>query len=107
MQENSNLGDMNYGVIRIICATGTVLLNGEPVHLSRMEYWLLYYLIQHSGEILTRQDILASVWGAPSSLKTRTLDIHVCSLRKKLDLIGKLETIIGVGYRLRCERKDT
>lgn len=105
MQGCGDLDVLTYGEIRIIPATHTVLLDGKPVHLAKMEYRLLGYLLQHQGEALPRQAILSAVWGAPPSLKTRTLDIHICALRRKLSLGTNLETVMKVGYRL--DRLDT
>lgn len=101
MQEFGDSDVLTYGAIRIIPATHMVLLHGEPVHLAKMEYRLLFYLFQHTGEPLPRQDIMSAVWEAPPNLKTRTLDIHICALRKKLSLDKDLETVTRVGYRLR------
>ena len=105
MQECGDSDVLTYGAIQIIPATHTVLLNGKPVHLAKMEYRLLGYLLQHPGETLPRQDLLSAVWGAPPSLKTRTLDIHICALRRKLSLGKNLETVMKVGYKLHAQEK--
>ncbi|WP_295425526.1 winged helix-turn-helix domain-containing protein [uncultured Subdoligranulum sp.] len=105
MQECGDSDVLTYGAIQIIPATHTVLLNGKPVHLAKMEYRLLGYLLQHPGETLPRQDLLSAVWGAPPSLKTRTLDIHICALRRKLSLGKNLETVMKVGYKLHSHEK--
>ena len=105
MQECGDSDVLTYGAIQIIPATHTVLLNGKPVHLAKMEYRLLGYLLQHPGETLPRQDLLSAVWGAPPSLKTRTLDIHICALRRKLSLGKNLETVMKVGYKLHSLEK--
>lgn len=108
MQGHGDPSVLTYGAIQLIPATHTVLLDGKPVHLAKMEYRLLGYLLQHPGETLPRQDILLAVWGAPPSLKTRTLDIHICALRRKLSLGTNLETVMRVGYRLRpAERRKS
>lgn len=103
MQECGDSDILTYGAIRIIPATHTVFLRTRPVHLAKMEYRLLCYLFQHQGEALSRENILSAVWGVPPNLKTRTLDTHICALRKKLSLGTNLVTVIGVGYRL-CPR---
>ena len=105
MQECGDSDVLTYGAIQIIPATHTVLLNGKPVHLAKMEYRLLGYLLQHPGETLPRQDLLSAVWGAPPSLKTRTLDTHICALRRKLSLGKNLETVMKVGYKLHSQEK--
>lgn len=104
MQERGDSDKIIYGTIQVNPATHTVLLDGEPVHLAKMEYQLLYYLFQHADEVVLRQDIMSAVWGAPPNLKSRTLDIHICTLRKKLFLSKDLETVTKVGYRLRSHK---
>ena len=106
MQERGDPSVLTYGAIQLIPAAHTVLLSGKPVHLAKMEYRLLGYLLQHPGETLPRQDLLLAVWGAPPSLKTRTLDIHICALRRKLSLGKNLETVMKVGYKLRFQEKE-
>ena len=106
MREHGDSYEINYGAIRIEPTAHTVLVQGVPVHLAQMEYRLLIYLLQHIGETLARQDILSEVWGTPATLKTRTVDIHVSTIRKKLLLDKDLETIMGVGYRLRTRREE-
>lgn len=105
MREGGDRETTTYGAIQIDLATHTVQLHGKPVHLAKKEYQLLCFLVAHPGEDLTRQMILSEVWNAPPSLKTRTLDIHICSLRKKLSLTENLKTIPGVGYRLKPTKK--
>jgi len=104
MQECGDSDILTYGAIRIIPTTHTVIVHGEPVHLAKMEYRLLLYLLQHLGEPLTRSDIMSAGWGAPPNLKTHTLDIHICALRKKLSLDKDLATLPGIGYKLRLPK---
>jgi two-component system alkaline phosphatase synthesis response regulator PhoP len=58
---------------------------GERVPLSAREFELLAYLIEHRGEVLTRQQLLEAVWGYHGGSNTRTVDMHVAKLRKKLE----------------------
>lgn len=78
----------------------TVYSSGEEIHLPEMEYQLLCYFLQHPGQTLSRKTLMLAVWGAPPDLKTRTLDIHICQLRKKLNLGSSLQTGFKVGYKL-------
>lgn len=105
MQECGDSDVLTYGAIRIIPATHTVLLRTRPVHLAKMEYRLLCYLFQHQGETLSRENILSAVWGVPTNLKTRTVDVHISILRRKLSMGKNLETVLGVGYRLKLLKK--
>jgi DNA-binding response OmpR family regulator len=78
-----------------------VLLDQKPMMLKLKEYELLALLVQHSGEVVPRHALLRQVWGYSTKLRTRTLDVHVVRLRKKLGpYAGRyIETIFGVGYR--------
>ena len=61
-----------------------VALDSERMTLTRKEYDLLALLVQHAGEIIPRQALLMQVWGYSAEIRTRTLDVHVRRLRKKL-----------------------
>lgn len=87
-----------YNSLMVDPLTHTVYSAGEEVHLPEMEYQLLYYFLQHPGQTLSRKTLMLAVWGAPPGLKTRTLDIHICQLRKKLKLGSSLQTVFKVGY---------
>ena len=78
-----------------------VLLDSERMTLTRKEYELLALLVQHAGEIIPREALLMQVWGYGAAIRTRTLDVHVRRLRKKLGGYADqyIETIFGVGYR--------
>jgi DNA-binding response OmpR family regulator len=72
---------------------------GEPVRPTAKEFDLLWYLADHKGMVLSRAQILAAVWGYDYFGETRTVDVHIRQLRKKLDGIP-IETVWGVGYRV-------
>lgn len=82
-----------------------VRLEGERIKLTAREYALLEYLTRSPGIVFTREELLRRVWGWDFDGGSRTVDVHVQTLRAKLgehsDLI---ETVRGVGYRLRDER---
>lgn len=99
MQKDDESAFIVYGAIKVTLATHMVFLHGKPVHLAKMEYCLLCYLLQYQGRVLSRQQILSEVWNFPSDLNTRTVDIHICNIRKKLSLDGP-KTVVGIGYRL-------
>ena len=79
-----------------------VSLHGEPIRLSRKEFDVLGVLAQASGAVCSREAILDKVWGATLYGSTRTLDVHVATLRSKLGDPELVETVRGVGYRLRA-----
>jgi DNA-binding response OmpR family regulator len=76
---------------------------GRAVHLTRREYSLLRFLIEHSDEVVSRSEILDQVWGDAASVYPRTVDTHIGRLRKKLEDDPKnpryIVGIRGVGYR--------
>ena len=76
-------------------------VDGERMILTRKEYDLLALLVQHAGEIIPREALLMQVWGYGVDIRTRTLDVHVRRLRKKLGGYADvyIETIFGIGYR--------
>src|SRR3954468_22587125 len=76
-------------------------LDSQRMVLTRKEYDLLALLVQHAGEIIPREALLMRVWGYSSEIRTRTLDVHVRRLRKKLGAYADqyIETIFGIGYR--------
>lgn len=77
------------------------ILDTERITLTRKEYDLLALLVQHAGEIIPREALLMRVWGYGAEIRTRTLDVHVRRLRKKLGGYADqyIETIFGIGYR--------
>lgn len=82
-----------------------VLVDGQEVALTYKEFELLEYLLENRGIVLTRDKILDRVWGIAAEVETRTLDVHIRSLRHKLGTSGDLiETVRGVGYRIGEDR---
>ena len=82
-----------------------VMADGQEVVLTYKEFELLEYLLENRGIVLTRDKILDHVWGIAAEVETRTLDVHIRSLRHKLGASGDLiETVRGVGYRIGEDR---
>lgn len=78
-----------------------VRVNGQEVALTLKEFELLCYLLENDGVVLTRDKILAKIWGYDFDGETRTVDVHVRTLRQKLGECGRLiETVRGVGYKI-------
>jgi DNA-binding response OmpR family regulator len=84
--------------------TRTVVLDGRSLALTPKEFDLLALLAEDPGAVCTRQHILDEVWDPHWWGPTKTLDVHVSSLRRKLGDAGWVETIRGVGYRLRASK---
>ncbi len=78
-----------------------VFADGTPVILTNMEFQLLDYLLTHAGTVITREKLLDRVWGTVYAGDTRTVDVHIRSLRQKLGSSGShIITIRGLGYKL-------
>lgn len=73
----------------------------KQLELTPVEFRLLLLFMQNAGEVVERQKILSTVWGAGVQVSSRCVDHHVCGLRKKISASGgKIESIYGVGYRI-------
>lgn len=79
----------------------TVFADGQEVQLTLKEYQLLTLMMKNRGAVLTRDVLLENIWGYGSENETRTVDVHIRTLRQKLGADGVLiETVRGVGYRM-------
>lgn len=79
----------------------TVFVDGQEVQLTLKEYQLLTLMMKNRGAVLTRDVLLENIWGYGSENETRTVDVHIRTLRQKLGADGALiETVRGVGYRM-------
>lgn len=88
--------------IRIDSDKHEVTVDGSPVELTLKEYDLLSLLISHPGIVFTREQLLNEIWGTEYDGETRTIDVHIRTLRQKLNEEGKhVDTVRGVGYRFR------
>jgi len=92
-----------FGDIRVDMARAVVLRGEERIELSAMEYELLRYFLKHPGEILPRSRILKDVWLAQPKSESRTIDVHITSLRRKIEKNPAhprwIRTVRGRGYR--------
>jgi two-component system, OmpR family, alkaline phosphatase synthesis response regulator PhoP len=95
------------GELRIDLRGTAVTRRGKPVQLSAREFELLRYFVRHRGKTLSRAEILKDVWGYNVRVFTRTVDVHVASLRQKLEPEPKqpslILTVAGLGYKLTAE----
>jgi DNA-binding response OmpR family regulator len=96
-------GPIEIGTLRLDPARRTVTLAGEPLELARKEYELLHLLMANAGQVLTRERLLDEVWDVNWFGSTKTLDVHMSSLRRKLgdDPASPryIHTARGVGFR--------
>lgn len=79
----------------------------REIILTRKEHELLALLVDNAGEIVPREILLERIWGYGKDIRTRTLDVHIRRLRKKLFPYGDtyIETIFGIGYRFQRYRE--
>ena len=90
------------GGLSVCPARHEVKANGQPVTLTHKEFELLSLLIRSPGILFTREQLLREVWGYTFDAESRTLDVHVRTLRQKLgECGGCIETVRGSGYRIR------
>ena len=92
-----------FGDVRIDYRSAEIFRGTETIDLSAREYQLLRYLIEHRGEIISRDQLLNEVWGYNAMPSTRTVDVHVAWLRQKIEPNPRhpqfLLTVHGLGYR--------
>src|SRR5438094_726235 len=91
---------MEHGAIKIDAGRREVTVSGEHVQLAPKEFDLLWELLDHRGLVLTRDQLLERVWGYTFAGDTRTVDVHVRQLRRKLGDECPVATVWGVGYKV-------
>lgn len=90
-----------WGALSLDPTAHTVTADGEPLALTLKEFELLRCLLEHRGQVMTRDNLLQAVWGYEFEGETRTVDVHIGTLRQKLGAhAGLVETVRGVGYRV-------
>jgi DNA-binding response OmpR family regulator len=88
------------GDVRIDLARHEVLVDGQSIALSRKEFQVLALVAGGRGTVCSRDHVLTEVWGHRGAAESRSLDVHVATLRTKLGRPALIETVRGVGYRL-------
>lgn len=91
---------LSAGAIQIDIENRIVHKDGEAVSLKPMEYELLVMLVRYKNRTLPRERLLNEVWGMDFIGGTRTVDVHIAQLRKKLGLADEIKSISKIGYRL-------
>lgn len=95
-----NDASLTAGHITLNPQSRTVLVDGEPVELAPKEYDLLEFFVRHKNIAYSRDQLLDAVWGFDFYGNTRTVDMHVQRLRRKLRLEEIIKTVNKIGYRL-------
>lgn len=89
------------GQLKVNTSSHTVTVGGEPVCLTLKEFDLLCLLLENRNTVLTRDQLLSRIWGYSFGGESRTVDVHIRTLRQKLGSAGDLiETVRGVGYKI-------
>jgi two-component system alkaline phosphatase synthesis response regulator PhoP len=98
-----------FGEVQLNPNTREVWKSGEPIELTYKEYEVLLYLVKHHDKVVAREELLQKIWNYDFDVETRTLDMHIRSLRHKLQDDGEtyIKTIRGVGYRFCAEIKES
>jgi two-component system alkaline phosphatase synthesis response regulator PhoP len=92
-----------FGTVQVDFERGEVIKDGTQISLAGKELQLLRYLVDHRGQVLSRDELLKNVWEYQPSVSSRTVDVHVAWLRQKLEdnpqMPRHFHTVRGVGYR--------
>lgn len=99
-RSNKTQNILNYEDIVVDISRHIITQGGKPVQLTPKEFDVLVYFLQHPDIAVTRECLLSNIWGYEFAGESRTVDIHVQQLRRKLNLKDKLITISKLGYRL-------
>ena len=91
---------LQHGDLKIDAGRREVTVTGEEIQLAPKEFDLLWELLDHSGLVLTRDQLLERVWGYTFAGDTRTVDVHVRQLRRKIGETCPIVTVWGVGYKV-------
>ncbi len=97
-------GPAEFGDVRVDPRRHEVTRGGKPLTLSPVEFRLLEYLIERGGAVVSREQLLKNVWGLQGDTLSRTVDVHIAGLRKKIEADPRypryLLTVKGIGYKL-------
>lgn len=88
------------GNIKIDINKHTVFYGDKQIFLTVKEFDLLAYLIQNRGNVLSREQLMDSIWKMNADIESRTVDVHIRTLRQKLGDESLIETVRGVGYKI-------
>ena len=93
--------ELTFGEIKLVVKKRTVFVGERQVILTQKEFDLLKLLMENANNVVDRETMLEEVWGVEHSMETRTIDMHIKSIRQKLDLTKEnIITVRGMGYKL-------
>lgn len=97
---------LQYYDITVDISKHTITKNGNPIQLTPKEFDVLVYFLQHQDIAVSRERLLSNIWGYEFEGESRTVDIHVQQVRRKVGLQNKLITIPKLGYRLESQENE-
>ena len=100
----SETEELRHGDLQINSGKREVYVGDEEIRLAPKEFDLLWELLDHRGIVLTRDQLLERVWGYTFAGDTRTVDVHVRQIRRKLGDASPIVTVWGVGYKVASDR---
>lgn len=99
--EISDTDEISFGSITLKDKEHKVFVNGESIELTHKEFQLLKVFIKNPGIVFSRDKLMNEIWGEDYVGESRTVDMHIKTLRQKLgEAAGQIKTVIGVGYRM-------
>lgn len=101
--QNAKQEEMIFKNIKILPSSREVFIDGEDVYLTQKEYDLFFYLLSNKNQVLSREQIIESVWGYDYFGDTNTVDVYVRYLRKKIDQYSPsvISSVRGIGYMIK------
>jgi DNA-binding response OmpR family regulator len=103
-RRKSDADEIRHGDLTINAGKREVHVGEEEIRLAPKEFDLLWELLDHRGIVLTRDQLLERVWGYTFAGDTRTVDVHVRQIRRKLGDASPIVTVWGVGYKVASDR---
>ena len=103
-RRRSETEELRHGELVINSGKREVYVGDEEIRLAPKEFDLLWELLDHRGIVLTRDQLLERVWGYTFAGDTRTVDVHVRQIRRKLGDASPIVTVWGVGYKVASDR---
>lgn len=100
-RETDSVQEYRIGELYVCPQKHQITVSGQPVVLTLKEFELLCLLLEHEGMVFTRAQLLDQIWGYAFDGESRTVDVHIRTLRQKLGKSGALiETVRGIGYKI-------
>ncbi len=89
------------GALKIYVDQRKIFLENKMIDFGRKEFDILLFLARNRGRVLSRSEIIAGVWPFDQDPYENTIDVHICTIRRKLGKKNFIQTVFGIGYRLR------